>query len=178
MRLAEKYFPHGNFIGGHPMAGAELSGVSAAHPLLFKKAVYLLTPTSKTRGSVISSFSRFVTQLGARPTKLEAETHDHAVAAVSHLAQLTAVALTNVVGRRHPVARRYLSLAAGGFRDMTRIASSDPTIWRDILELNAGKIHLSLRHLQKELKRYESLLRTAGALDRDFKRAKKIRAGI
>ncbi|HWP82249.1 MAG TPA: prephenate dehydrogenase [Bacteroidota bacterium] len=178
IQLAERYFPQGNFIGGHPMTGSESSGIGAAHPLLFENAVYVLTPTSNTRRDVVTSFSRFVLQLGARPAKLYAEVHDEVASVVSHLAQLTAVALTNVAGARHPVARKHLSLAAGGFRDMTRIASSDPLLWRDILRLNAGRIRGPLRLLRNELRRYEKILANSHSFKQEFERARMIRRSI
>ena len=126
MRAASRLFPEGNFIGGHPMAGVELSGVEAAHPLLFENAVYVLSPMKTTTQKRLEQFADFLRDLGARVVILDPKTHDEVASVVSHLPQLTAVALTNVAGKEHTSGRRHLRLAAGGFRDLTRIASSRP----------------------------------------------------
>ena len=179
VRTASRLFPRGNFVGGHPMAGVELSGVDAAHPLLFENAMYVLTPTRLTPPTALRRLAHFLKELGARVVVVDAGIHDEVASAVSHLPQLTAVALTNVAGRRHPSSRRHLGLAAGGFRDLTRIASSRPEIWRDILSLNSDEIRKSLGLLIRELARYRQFLggRTS-ALTSRFNSARKIRAAI
>ncbi|MGH2566802.1 MAG: prephenate dehydrogenase/arogenate dehydrogenase family protein [Bacteroidota bacterium] len=177
---ASKYFPGGNFVGGHPMAGVELSGIEAAHPLLFENAVYVLTPTRRTRKRRLQQLGKFLQQLGARVVVLDAATHDKVAAALSHLPQLTAVALMNAAARRHPQARKRLELAAGGFRDLTRIASSPFEVWQDIVELNSEEIDRAIRLMVNELERYRSLLKNKklSQLAGHFDNARKLRNAI
>jgi prephenate dehydrogenase len=179
MRSASRLFPYGNFVGGHPMAGVELSGVDAAHPLLFENAVYVLSPMKSNPPGIIRRFADFLKELGARVVVLDPKTHDEVASAVSHLPQLTAVALTNVAGKEHRSGRRHLRLAAGGFRDLTRIASSRPEMWKDILELNRDEIDKSLLLLIRELTRYRQYLRRSTKdLAGKFRSARRIRDGI
>jgi prephenate dehydrogenase len=179
MRSASKLFPRGNFVGGHPMAGVELSGVDAAHPLLFENAVYVLSPMKSNPAGMLQQFADFLKELGARVVVMDPKTHDEVASAVSHLPQLTAVALTNVAGKEHRSGRRHLRLAAGGFRDLTRIASSRPEIWKDILEFNRDEIDKSLVLLIRELERYRSYLRRGtNDLAGKFRSARRIRDGI
>ena len=151
VRRARGLFPRGNFVGGHPMAGVELSGVEAAHQLLFENAVYVLTPMQGKATPAVRRLASFLEELGAHVVLLDSKTHDEVASVVSHLPQLTAVALTNVAGARHVSGRRHLRLAAGGFRDLTRIASSKPEIWADILTQNRDQVDASLRLMIREL---------------------------
>jgi len=179
MRSAARFFPRGNFIGGHPMAGVELSGVDAAHPLLFENAVYVLSPMKSNPAGMLRRLAEFLKQLGARVVVLDPVTHDEVASVVSHLPQLTAVALTNVAGKEHPSGRRHLRLAAGGFRDLTRIASSRPEMWKDILEFNSDEIDKSVALLIRELARYRQFLRRRSKeLPAKFRSARKIRDSI
>jgi prephenate dehydrogenase len=145
VQKSQKLFPGGNFIGGHPMAGSEFSGIDAAHPLLFQNAIYILTPTRGTNKKSLRTIAKFFNSLDARIVPIDPATHDSIVAAVSHLPQLAAVALMNTVGKHHPSSPAHLSLAAGGFRDMTRIASSRFSMWKDILSANRKEISKALR---------------------------------
>jgi prephenate dehydrogenase len=179
MRRALKLFPTGNFVGGHPMAGVELSGVDAAHPLLFENAVYVLSPMKSNQVGMLRRLADFLKELGARVVVLDPKTHDEVASAVSHLPQLTAVALTNVAGKEHRSGKRHLRLAAGGFRDLTRIASSRPEMWKDILEFNRDEIDKSLVLLIRELERYRTYLRRGSKeLPGKFRSARAIRDSI
>jgi prephenate dehydrogenase len=110
---------------------------------------------------------------------MNARDHDAALAMLSHAPQLLAVALTNVAGRRHPASRQRLALGAGGFRDMTRIASSPFGVWKDIIEENPTEIRRALRLLVKELQRYEQLMGRAGrGLSVAFAKAAELRGSI
>ncbi|MEX0602248.1 MAG: prephenate dehydrogenase [Bacteroidota bacterium] len=162
MQEAARLFPRGNFIGGHPMAGVELSGIDAAHPLLFENAVYVLTPLKQTPRRSLLALSRFLSGLGPRTMVMDAGVHDRVAAVVSHLPQLTAVALMNVAGKRHLDSRNHLRLAAGGFRDITRIASSRFGLWSDILEANAAQIEHAIDLLIRELDDYRRDLQRSG----------------
>lgn len=179
VKQADRLFPKGNFIGGHPMTGSEYSGIDAAHPLLFQNALYLLTPSRTSSRRSLRLLSRFISTLDARVLIIDASVHDSVVAAVSHLPQLAAVALMNAVGKHHAQARNHLALAAGGFRDMTRIASSPFGVWKDILQFNRKEINASLQLYIRQLKRLASDLRSnRRTLSIEFSTSKSLRSRI
>ena len=122
------------FVGGHPMAGSQLSGVANATKELFRGARYFLTPTGKTDPEAYREVAQFVRSLGAVPTAVDPEKHDLLMAALSHLPHLMAVALLKVASDISPEA---LSFAGPSFRDLTRVGASNPTLWSDILAENA-----------------------------------------
>ncbi|CAN5641103.1 prephenate dehydrogenase [soil metagenome] len=122
------------FVGGHPMAGSQLAGVSNAKADLFRGARYFLTPTENTDPDAYREISAFVRDFGAMPTAVEPEKHDLLMAAVSHLPHLMAAALLKVAADISPEA---LSFAGSSFRDLTRVGSSNPELWSDILAENA-----------------------------------------
>jgi prephenate dehydrogenase len=137
--------PEVAFLGGHPMAGAETSGIDGADPLLFENAAYVLClPDGAGEDALHGTYApllRLVEATGARPLVLDAARHDRIAAAVSHLPQLLSVALVNTVTDLHASdPDDALRLAAGGFRDMTRIASSPFAMWRDVLVGNSGPV--------------------------------------
>jgi prephenate dehydrogenase len=138
---AEKLPSPAYFIGGHPMAGSEKSGPSAADPYLFQNVIHVLTPASgvpSERDFDIAHF--FERHLGSRTLFLDPGRHDRMVAAISHLPHLLAIALVNEVQDAETKMPGTLDLAAGGFRDMTRIASSPYSLWNDILITNKNAI--------------------------------------
>ncbi len=142
---AAKVLPESvTFIGGHPMAGSEKSGVHHADPFLFENATYVFCPpegmTEDTFAAAYAGLLDIFQAIGARIFVLPAERHDRIAAAVSHLPQLLSVTLMNYVAHHHESDDAFLQLAAGGFRDMTRIASSSFEMWRDILVANEGPI--------------------------------------
>lgn len=124
------------FVPGHPMAGSELDGLDGADAALFEGATWVLTPTPITSDDAFSLVAGTVSSFGAEVLALAPEDHDRLVAVVSHVPHLTAAALMGVAARRSDEHVALLRLAAGGFRDMTRIASSRPGIWLDICEQN------------------------------------------
>lgn len=132
------------FIGGHPMAGSELEGLDGADPDLFAGAVWVLTPTVQTSDAAFSSVAAVVNELGAEVVGLDPARHDELVAVVSHVPHLTAATLMGVAGTRATEHAALLRLAAGGFRDMTRIASGHPAIWLDICDENRDAIVATL----------------------------------
>lgn len=138
---ATQVIPEGiYFIGGHPMTGSEKSGVIAADPFLFQNAIYVLCPTKGVPERVISDFSAFLGVIGANVMVMDADLHDRIAAAVSHLPQIIAITLVKLVGARNTETAPYLRLAAGGFRDMTRIASSPFAMWDDIFRTNKDAV--------------------------------------
>jgi prephenate dehydrogenase len=175
-----KHFASGNFIGGHPMAGVEHSGIDAAHPLLFENAVYVLTPTRKTSRVAVRRLGSFLGSLGARVMVLDASTHDRVAAAVSHVPQLLAVSLMNATARKNRASRNRMELAAGGFRDLTRIASSPFEVWKDILRYNSRKIDAALDIVETELRRLRAHVRSSRTrqLNESFRSARKLRNAI
>jgi prephenate dehydrogenase len=123
------------FVGGHPMAGSERHGIEAADRTLFESAWWILTPTPTTSSGAYSKVSRLVMQLGAIPVAVDPVVHDTLVARLSHLPQLTAAALVGVALESED-RDALLGLAGGGFRDVTRIAASNPDLWVTILRSN------------------------------------------
>jgi prephenate dehydrogenase len=128
------------FIGGHPMAGSEQEGVDGADADLFEGAVWVLTPTAGTDDDAFATVRSLVVSLGADVVSLTPERHDALVAVVSHVPHLTAATLMHLADERAEEHRALLRLAAGGFRDMTRIAAGHPGIWPDICAENRGAI--------------------------------------
>ncbi len=166
-----------HFIGGHPMAGSERTGVSAADPFLFQNAIYVLTPTPEVPEAVCDRFVDLAKRLGARPMRMDPATHDRVAAAVSHLPQLMATALVGEIGRRNEADGLPLQMAAGGFRDMTRIASSPYEMWRDICRTNAEPIREMIDRYIEALCALREKVDDDG-LAEDFAFANRIRSGI
>ncbi|MDA1028057.1 MAG: prephenate dehydrogenase [Bacteroidetes bacterium] len=149
------------FVGGHPMTGSEKSGIKHANALLFENATYVLCPRdlSKIRDSDQYQRLSYVIGLsGARIVVLTAEKHDRIAACVSHIPQLLSVILVNLAGKARQRDPEVLMLAAGGFRDMTRIASSPFQLWGDILENNEDEILEALNSLQGQVERVKEIL--------------------
>lgn len=132
------------FLGGHPMAGSELEGLDGADPSLFRGAVWVLTPTASTHDAVFSAVATAARELGAEVVAMPADRHDQVVAVVSHVPHLTAATLMGLAARGAEEHAALLRLAAGGFRDMTRIASGQPDIWLDICAENRPAILAAL----------------------------------
>ncbi len=128
------------FVPGHPMAGSELVGLDGADADMFAGAVWVLTPTADTDDVAFSEIAGIVRSLGAEVVALPPERHDALVAVVSHVPHLTAATLMALADSRAEEHAALLRLAAGGFRDMTRIASSHPAIWPDICAANRDAI--------------------------------------
>ena len=128
------------FVGGHPMAGSEQEGVAGARADLFQNAVWVLTPTDDTDDDSLVQIRSVVASLGADVVSLAPERHDALVAVVSHVPHLTAATLMAMADERAEEHQVMLRLAAGGFRDMTRIASGHPGIWPDICDENSEAI--------------------------------------
>lgn len=128
------------FIGGHPMAGSELQGLDGADAEMFRNAVWVLTPTDQTSDATFSFVAGVVRELGGDMLALPAQRHDQLVAVTSHLPHLAAATLLSLARSRADDHAAVMRLAAGGFRDMTRVASGHPAIWLDICRENQGAI--------------------------------------
>jgi prephenate dehydrogenase len=134
---AEEFLPTSvAFVGGHPMTGKELSGVESADAALFQGRIYCLTPTAHTRPVAINKVSILIEALGARVRFLEPAEHDGQVAGISHLPFVASVALMKTVAEG-PAWGDAAMLAAGGFRDMSRLAAGNPEMYRDICLTNS-----------------------------------------
>jgi prephenate dehydrogenase len=132
------------FVGGHPMAGSELVGLQGADASLFEGAVWVLTPRDSTADSSFASVAKIVGELGAEIVVLSPGRHDQLIAIVSHLPHLTAATLMGLANSSAEEHVAVLRLAAGGFRDMTRVASGHPAIWIDICRENRSAILTAL----------------------------------
>lgn len=130
----------GRFIGGHPMAGSERSGFSNSSDHLLENAYYIITPGGEVALEKISDFTELIASLGAIPLVITAEEHDFITAGVSHLPHIVASALVNLVNLLDNDAQYMKMIAAGGFRDITRIASSSPVMWEQICLENQKNI--------------------------------------
>lgn len=141
----ESFLPFSaSFIGGHPMAGSEESGLEAADSRLFQGVTYLLTPTEGARPEAFDRLAGLLRSLGARVLAIDPEVHDRVVAVVSHLPQVLASVLMVQAGREAESRAGVLAVAAGGFRDVTRVASSDPGLWLGILRENRRAVLAAL----------------------------------
>lgn len=147
-----------HFIGGHPMAGKEKSGVEAATSQLFENAYYVLTPDESTPEEAYHKLTELLRWTRAILVKVDPRLHDDVVGAISHLPHIIAVALVNQIAKYNETNTLYENLAAGGFRDITRIASSDPIIWRDILINNRDVLLKLLTDWNEEIAGFIDLL--------------------
>jgi len=147
-----------HFVGSHPMAGSERTGVLVARADLFENAACVVTPTNRTRPDALKKVERFWRDLGARVIRLRPEQHDLLVGRSSHLPHVTAAMLARVVlDPAHP--KEQALLCANGFRDTTRIASGSPEMWRDIALANGRNLDRALGALIRELQRFQRALR-------------------
>lgn len=144
------------FIGGHPMAGSERFGFLNSSAALLENAYYILTPGSKVSQDKIDRFQELIRDIGAIPYLLHYDKHDMATAAISHLPHVLAASLVNVVKASEDEAGTLCTLAAGGFKDITRIASSSPEMWEQICIENKENILTLLDHTKKILEQFKS----------------------
>lgn len=164
------------FIGGHPMAGSHKSGVEAAKDVLFENAFYILTPAEGVSKSQVAFLEELLSVTKANIEVLPADEHDYMTAIVSHFPHLIAASLVHQLAKeeQYPFARQ---LAAGGFRDITRIASSNPEMWRDITTQNNGMIVQQLTNWMEEMEQLRNLLQDnkPESIEQYFQQAKTVR---
>ncbi|MDK9718482.1 MAG: prephenate dehydrogenase/arogenate dehydrogenase family protein [Trichlorobacter sp.] len=147
----EPLMPEGcHFVGGHPISGTEHSGAKASFATLFQGRRCILTPTGRTNQQALELVQRLWEAAGSRVECMEPLTHDRVFAAVSHLPHMVAYALVHAVDRSAEEEENILAFSAGGFRDFTRIASSDPSMWRDIALMNRLPLLSVLDRYQQE----------------------------
>lgn len=156
---AERVFGYvpDNFIPAHPIAGAENSGVEAAVDNLFVNKRLIVTPTETSNPDAVRKIRQLWEQLGSVVSVMDVVQHDSVLAATSHLPHILAFALVDMLGQRDEQ-HEIFKYAAGGFRDFTRIASSDPTMWRDICLANKDELMPLIEQFKAELDKIYSLL--------------------
>jgi len=174
---AESFHEGGaHFLGGHPMAGKEISGIAAADANLFRDSKYALIRASakekafKERELRVAGFVAVIEKLGAEPVWLEPEAHDRAAALVSHLPQLLSVALAGLVRSQTDETGLPVTLAGRGLRDALRLAGSPYSVWRDIILTNSDNLERVLDQMVQALEQVRSDLRTR-ALEEEFSAA-------
>lgn len=168
-----------HYIGGHPMAGSEESGISGADPALLENAIYVLTPGPDTPKPLVDQLSQMISKTGAEPIIIDPLNHDRVVALVSHLPHLAAASLVQSVtdaGEKELID----TLAAGGFRDSTRIALGNPEVWRDICISNRWALLAALKGFRKNLDTVEKILteQDGDAIHEYLLRAREYRSSI
>jgi len=175
-QAAEHYAQQPLFLGGHPMAGKERSGIENAGARLFENARYVLTPLKPEHSDDprVQAFRALVVAIGARPLLSDPATHDRAVAYLSHLPQLLSSGLASLIEEKNTAEGLGLELAATGFRDVTRLADSPYSVWRDICLTNTENIQMALDALIQKL---ESIRLHLGdrELEREFLAAHRLR---
>jgi prephenate dehydrogenase len=167
-----------SFVPAHPIAGKEVAGIAHADAGLYTGRQVILTPLPQTAPELVQKATDCWAAIGAQVLRMTPENHDAAFAAVSHLPHMLAFAYFNSVALQ-PAGRDYLSLAGPGFRDFTRIAASDPTVWRDILMSNREEILKQTQRLRHTLDAMEHVMKSgnAEALEDLIRKASEARSG-
>lgn len=156
VRVLEPIFEgRARFIGSHPMAGSERTGMDASRPDLFSDAVCFLTPTDRTAAAAVEDATAFWSGIGCRVRVTGPDDHDQIVALISHMPHLLAAALVTAVNKENP---RAFEFAGPGFRDTTRIAGGSPHMWTEILRENSAEVLKSLQAMIENLREIERLL--------------------
>lgn len=168
------------FIGGHPMAGSHKSGVSAAKEILFENAFYLLTPEDHIEEYKVETLKEWLKGTHAKFLRTTPDTHDYLTGIVSHFPHIIAASIVRQTEKLSETESLIPRLAAGGFRDITRIASSSPKMWKDILLHNRDILIQLLNHWQSEMNEVKTLLEqeNSSAIFNYFSQAKQFRDGL
>ena len=169
--------PHAHFVGSHPMSGSEKTGWEHGTAALFEGRTCFVTPLPETAAAATAAVFAFWQNLGAKVVSVDPDKHDRIVAHISHLPQIVASSLCSFLAEKDPAWRGY---AGGGLRDTTRIAGSDPQLWKAILEQNREQVQQALRHFQDELQAFEAALakKDWAEVATRLERGKKYRDGI
>jgi len=167
-----------SFVPAHPIAGKEVAGIAHADAALYSGRQVILTPLPQTTPELVQKATDCWAAIGAQVLRMTPENHDAAFGAVSHLPHLLAFAYFNAVTHQ-PAGRDFLSLAGPGFRDFTRIAASDPTVWRDILMSNREEILKQTQRFRHALDAMEHVMKSgnAEALEDLIRKASEARGG-
>jgi prephenate dehydrogenase len=181
VRACEPLVPAGcHFVGGHPIAGTENSGVEASFAALYLGRRCIITPTDRTDRGALDKVVRMWQLAGSNVVQMDVAKHDRVVAAISHLPHMVAYSLVNAVGEYDGCDENILKYSAGGFRDFTRIASSDPVMWRDIALQNRDSILEMMDLFADYYARLRALVACGdgAAMERFFASSKEHRDGI
>ncbi|MGE5893672.1 MAG: prephenate dehydrogenase [bacterium] len=177
LELESETPPGALYVGAHPIAGSDRSGIDAASPDLFRNALCILTPTERTDAGALESIEELWRTFGSRVTRTSPQDHDRIFSAVSHMPHATAYSLVNAV---HEINPSFIQFSGQGFRDTTRIALSSPEVWVDICRYNRENIvsHLDtlIRHLStvREMMKREDF----SSLEKYFESAREFRKAI
>ena len=166
------------FIGGHPIAGSEKYGIEEADSHLFQDKTYILTPSKKSNLIALKKIFLLINTIGAKRLVLDPLEHDRVAGAISHLPQILAVSLTNMIGELSQQENNdhYFKAIGEGFKDMTRIASSPYKMWEDICETNQENILEMIQEFRNYLKAIEGKLKNnPGNLKEEFQKASRLR---
>jgi prephenate dehydrogenase len=178
---AESSVPEGvSFVGGHPMAGSERSGIKAATKYLLEGSNYILTKTDKTPAQALEKLGGFIQKLDAELTVISPAMHDLAVAAISHMPLAIAASLVNAVGGLGKEKELCLKLASSGFRDSTRIASGSVDMGKDMFVTNSGAVLGMIAAFKAALEKLEGFIKKgdASGIAQELEKAKKLRDGV
>ncbi len=157
---AESTLPEGvHFVGAHPIAGTEKSGVEHSFAELFEGAKCILTPTGSTNNEALSKVEEIWKMMGAEIRSMEPDKHDEIMASVSHLPHIAAYAITSFIFQLREKWPDILSYSAGGFRDFTRIASSHPAMWTDICKHNSEALIKMIEQYEVSLDRFKLMIK-------------------
>jgi len=177
---AEKLMPKGTyFVGGHPMAGKETTGIEVAEAGLFNDKIWILTETSKTRQKALEEVEEVVRSLGPKVVRMDPKTHDLVVAGISHVPLAAAATLVNLVAGSEQK-EQMAQCASSGFRDTTRVASGDPVLGRDMFVTNRVAILKLLKAFRTKVLELEKLIKKGdtSAIEEELKKAKGFRDQI
>jgi len=163
------------FIGGHPMVGSERSGFATSKELLFENSYYIITKSERNKPESVELLKELVLEIKAIPIIIDSDKHDYITASISHVPHVVAAALVNMVKELDDENETMKTLAAGGFKDITRIASSDPTMWENICAENKHEVLKVLRRLIEILQGFESDIEKRDVIYNFFDSSKKYR---
>jgi prephenate dehydrogenase len=177
---AERGVEVARFVPGHPMGGSERSGPAHASASLVDGIVWAVTPTAVSSPAALARLESFVVAIGARPVRLDPARHDRLVGVVSHLPQVASTALMSLAASEESDEPEILLLAAGGFRDLTRLAASNPRLWSEILLANRDEVARAIDLYVARLERLRDEVRSGDtdAVERTFDEAKGARLGL
>ena len=166
-----------HFIGGHPMAGSEKTGLANATDTMLENKYYIITPTPEVASEKVDEYKDFVASIGTIPIVMDPKKHDRAAAAISHVPHMISYCLANMVSKIDYDDATMRTLAAGGFRDMTRIAASSPVMWEDICVANRSEIVKLLDDYQTRLGELKDMIEKGDgdALNQYFTETKEFR---
>jgi prephenate dehydrogenase len=168
------------FIGGHPIAGTENSGFESSIAELFEGRICVLTPTRQSDAGALERVRKLWAAAGSSVVMMDAEVHDKIVAAISHLPHMVAFTIVNAIAGMKDFEQNILEYSAGGFRDFTRIAASDPVMWRDIALMNRDNLLQTLDFFTRALEDLKNAVSTGNGcrLEELFRQSRDTRRGI